>query len=318
MEVEDLRLFTEVVVHGGISEAARHNHMPQQTLSRHIISLERELGGSLFERSTPIVLTPIGKVVLRRAYEIVSSAEGMKAEISRVTSVTNGTVRVRRYETDSFFHLLSRVVEALQQSCANIKLEFVAKNDTDPDLVRSGAIDIGFVRQIAGSREDAAACPGAVDGEMVAVPLRSNSFPLVFGVPEGHPLLRIPTPTLSDVAAFSVAIPSFASRGAIPEAVSSLFERKGLPFRVEMVYAQTMLEYYAASDCSSVCLFNERYSVASLASQRKKYVAVSVADDTYTVSSSAIYRADNQNPALVVLLGKLVAADKVLFEESVC
>lgn len=102
MEVEDLRLFTEVVVHGGISEAARHNHMPQQTLSRHIISLERELGGSLFERSTPIVLTPIGKVVLRRAYEIVSSAEGMKAEISRVASVTNGTVRVRRYETDSF------------------------------------------------------------------------------------------------------------------------------------------------------------------------------------------------------------------------
>ena len=160
--------------------------------------------------------------------------------------------------------------------------------------------------------------PGAVDGEMVAVPLRSNSFPLVFGVPEGHPLLRIPTPTLSDVAAFPIAIPSFASRGAIPEAVSSLFERKGLPFRVEMVYAQTMLEYYAAADCSSVCLFNERYSVASLASQRKKYVAVSVADDTYTVSSSAIYRTDNQNPALVVLLGELVAADKVLFEESVC
>lgn len=321
MNIEDIRLFTEVVVHQGISEAARRNHMTQQTLSRRIIGLEREVGHTLFERTTPITLTPVGRVVLRHAHEMLGVFYEMQSDVARVAQVAEGVVKVRRYQTDSFFHLLSRIVESLQEAHANIAFEFVSQNQDDVELVRSGAVDIGFVRHITGLAENSSessvpAHPRTAD--LTFVPLRSNAFTLVFGVPEGHPLLRVPEPTLADVASFRIAVPSFASQGAMPVAVEHLFKRKGLPVRVDMVYSQTMLEYYAGADPRSVCLFNERYSVESLASQRKHYVAVRPADDTYIVGASAVYAAKNTNPALQPVLQELDAADEVLAREALC
>lgn len=318
MNLEDIRLFTEVVVHQGISEAARRNHMTQQTLSRRIIGLEHEVGHALFDRTTPITLTPVGRVVLRHAHEMLGVLCEMQSEVARVAQVAEGVVRVRRYQTDSFFHLLSRVVESLRASHANIAFEFVGQNQDDADLVRSGAVDIGFVRHITGMSEKPSAPGEAADSDLVFVPLQSNAFSLVFGVPEGHPLLRVPDPTLADVASFRIAIPSFASRGAMPVAIEELFRRKALPLRIDMVYSQTMLEYYAGADSRSVCLFNERYSVDSLASQRKHYVAVRPSDDTYIVGASAVYASANANPVLPAVLQELGAADEILTREDLC
>lgn len=320
MNIEDIRLFTEVVVHQGISEAARRNHMSQQTLSRRIIGLEREVGHALFERTTPISLTPVGRVVLRHAHELLGVLCEMQAEVARVAQGSEALVKVRRYQTDSFFHLLSRIVEVLRQTHPNIVFEFVSQNQDDVDLVRSGAVDVGFVRWIAGLSEDSAESSSAMASEdgLTFVPLRSNAFTLVFGVPEGHPLLHMPAPTLADVASFRIAVPSFASKGAMPVAVERLFKRKGLPMRIDMVYSQTMLEYYAGADPRSVCLFNERYSVESLQSQRKHYVAVRPAEDTYIVGAAAVYRAENPNEALSAVLGELASADEALAREVLC
>lgn len=224
---------------------------------------------------------------------------------------------IRRYQTDSFFHLLARVMEAVQEKGSNIKFELVEKNEDDVGLVRSGQVDIGFVRCILGTEDSLVSlCPP--DGDLVSALMRSNAYPLVFGVPEGHPLLHMAAPTLEDVSAFPVAVPSFASQGAMPMAVGELFRRKGLPLRIDMVYARTMLEYYADLDPRDVCLFNERYSVDSLLSQRRRYVGVRPADDNYVVNTLAIYLHDNGNPALPDVLNELLAADDELSREGLC
>ena len=92
MNIEDIRLFTEVVVHQGISEAARRNHMTQQTLSRRIIGLEREVGHTLFERTTPITLTPVGRVVLRHAHEMLGVFYEMQSDVARTQCSMTGVL----------------------------------------------------------------------------------------------------------------------------------------------------------------------------------------------------------------------------------
>ncbi len=73
MDTESIRLFTEVIAHGGISEAARRNNLSQQTLSRRIIVLEEEVGAALLERGQHIRPTAAGKAFLDYAYEVMRS-----------------------------------------------------------------------------------------------------------------------------------------------------------------------------------------------------------------------------------------------------
>ncbi len=357
MDLEDVRLFTEVVRYESISAAARRNSMTQQTLSRRIIALEREAGQSLLVRSTPLAPTPAGRIFLRYAYELLGVEDEMRKSLKAIGSLPTLSVKVRRYETDSFFHILARLSESLGRLHPNIEFELVPDNQGDCDLVRDGRLDIGFVRDIYGASEvtsevtseaiseatseasDVAsglsgpAGTPAVSGtsgvgsyrpfarfvsEFELAVLASNSFPFFFGVPEGHPVLRLEAPTLADIGAFRIAIPSFASKGAIPEAVSALLERKGIQPRIDIVYSTTMLEYYAGAAPTSVCLFNERYSPESLASQHKHYVAVAPSDDEYTVSAAAVYLASNNNPALPCVLEELRAADEDSLRKSLC
>lgn len=319
MDLEDVRLFTEVVRYESISQAARRNSMTQQTLSRRIIALEREVGQSLLVRSTPLAPTPAGRIFLRYAYELIGVEDEMRKGLKAIGSLPTLSVKVRRYETDSFFHILARLSESLGRLHPNIEFELVPDNQGDCDLVRDGKLDIGFVRDIYGSSEAGTYQPFArFGGEFEKLVLASNSFPFVVGVPEGHPVLRLDAPTLADIGAFRIAIPSFASKGAIPEAVSALLERKGIQPRIDIVYSQTMLEYYAGAAPTSVCLFNERYSTESLASQHKHYVAVAPCDDEYTVSAAALYLASNDNPALSCVLDELQAADEDSLRKSLC
>ena len=332
MDLEDVRLFTEVVRYESISAAARRNSMTQQTLSRRIIALEREAGQSLLVRSTPLAPTPAGRIFLRYAYELLGVEDEMRKSLKAIGSLPTLSVKVRRYETDSFFHILARLSESLGRLHPNIEFELVPDNQGDCDLVRDGRLDIGFVRDIYGASEVVSGAPGVAGAtgqgsyrpftrftsEFELAVLASNSFPFFFGVPEGHPVLRLEAPTLADIGAFRIAIPSFASKGAIPEAVSALLERKGIQPRIDIVYSTTMLEYYAGAAPTSVCLFNERYSPESLASQHKHYEAVAPSDDEYTVSAAAVYLASNDNPALPCVLEELRAADEDSLRKSLC
>ncbi|MEG0505345.1 MAG: LysR family transcriptional regulator, partial [Raoultibacter sp.] len=242
MNIEDIKEFTDVVAYSSISEAARRNHLSQQTLSRRIINLEKELGQRIFDRSTTLTLTPVGKVFLRYAHEILSITQEMQAEVDAIASSTQSVITVKRYPTDSFFRVLAGAIESMQEFCPNVKFEFTSKNQDDRELVIEGLIDIGFSREIVFE----GASPCIEDDEIACMPLVSNSFPLIFGVPENHPILHIANPTLSDIASFKIAIPSFANKGALPNAVRDLFQKKQLPLRIDMVYSQSMLEYYAA------------------------------------------------------------------------
>ena len=84
MELKVLRSFIAVVEEGGVSAAAIERRVSQPALSRQIADLEDELGVTLFirgNRAREIELTGEGRLMYRRAREIVELADRAKAEV---------------------------------------------------------------------------------------------------------------------------------------------------------------------------------------------------------------------------------------------
>lgn len=308
MDIESIRLFTEVVARGGISEAARRNNLSQQTLSRRIIVLENEVGARLFERGQRVEPTAAGKAFLDYAYEVMALTSKMRDAVRRANHCRTGRLRLKRYATDSFFLIISRAMEELSATRPEVRVEVVDKNEDDVLLVLDGLIDLGFERVIVREGEG---MPTALDG-LVRVPLQSNVFPLTLGVVEGHPLLANPFPTLADVAAFRVATPSFASNGAIPCAMRDLFSREGLGLRIDMVLCQSLREYYSHADADSVVVFNESFQPETASTKLRRYVALTLADGPFLVGARALYSPVNGNPALPAAIDAILVADREL------
>lgn len=93
MDIKQLRLFSAVADLGGFSRAAVVLSIAQPALSRHIKALETDLGVQLLYRNgRGIVLTEAGKLLERRAKDILESAARAKSEIAALQSSPRGSV----------------------------------------------------------------------------------------------------------------------------------------------------------------------------------------------------------------------------------
>ena len=82
MEIRQLRSFIAVADTLNFSAAADSLFMTQSALSRQIIALEKELGMSLFKRSTrKVELTEAGQILRRSAKDIISRWEKIEPEL---------------------------------------------------------------------------------------------------------------------------------------------------------------------------------------------------------------------------------------------
>jgi LysR family transcriptional activator of glutamate synthase operon len=82
MEIRQIEYFLSVVETGSFSAAADKHYISQSSLSKVIISLEKELGVSLFDRSKRNVsLTEAGKAFLEHARKIDMANKAMVADL---------------------------------------------------------------------------------------------------------------------------------------------------------------------------------------------------------------------------------------------
>ncbi len=94
-DLNDLNFFAAVVMHGGMSPAARALGLPKSRISRRVAALETQLGVRLVERSTRrFKVTEVGQDVYRHARAAMSEAEAIEEVVSRLKAEPQGLVRI--------------------------------------------------------------------------------------------------------------------------------------------------------------------------------------------------------------------------------
>lgn len=141
-----LQSFAAVAEHGSLSAAARATGASQPTLSRHIATLEAELGARLFDRTAEgLTLTATGSEICTSVFDMDAAAKKIDLITSGRSQEIAGTVRITASETFAAY-TLPPILTKLRQDEPRIAIELVASNDTHNLLRREADIAIRMYR----------------------------------------------------------------------------------------------------------------------------------------------------------------------------
>lgn len=146
MELRVLRYFLAVVREGSITAAADALHVTQPTLSRQLAKLEGELGVRLYDRTTHgIELTPEGRLLVRRAEELVELADKTADEVRHQSAELSGTVCVGTGEL-SAEKTLYRLMRDFRRAHPRVTFDvYSATSDTIAERMQRGLTDVGIL-----------------------------------------------------------------------------------------------------------------------------------------------------------------------------
>ncbi|MBE9373674.1 LysR family transcriptional regulator [Saccharopolyspora sp. HNM0983] len=188
MEIRWVEAFLAVAEELHFGRAAARLRMAQSPLSQTIRRLERELGTTLFDRSTrSVALTPAGHAFLPHAYRVFEELELGRQATRASDGVVYGTVSIG-FSGALNHHTLSPLTRAVRQRFPGVTLALTGRVMTREGVeqVERGSLDIAFV----GLPID----PSPVRTRLVA------SEPLGVVLPVDHPLAGEPDIDLADLA----------------------------------------------------------------------------------------------------------------------
>lgn len=136
---------------GSFSKAARRLSVTQPSLSQYIINIENQLGTQLFDRSTsPIRLTAAGQAYVRTAAQIKALEENLHNEISDMSDLRTGSLRIGSTifrascmlprSITEFCHRYSGVNVSVMEAGSQQLLEYVLSGEIDL-IVGAGNFD---------------------------------------------------------------------------------------------------------------------------------------------------------------------------------
>ncbi|MFB7245872.1 LysR family transcriptional regulator [Streptomyces populi] len=95
MDLRQMEVVVTVAEAGGFTAAAQRLHVVQSAVSSTVLALERELGTSLFDRTTHrVFLTPAGEVFVPAARAALRAAEQARAAVDLVRGKLRGRVTI--------------------------------------------------------------------------------------------------------------------------------------------------------------------------------------------------------------------------------
>ncbi|MFG3037304.1 MULTISPECIES: LysR family transcriptional regulator [unclassified Streptomyces] len=174
MELRQLRYFVAVADEGGFGRAAERLGIVQSAVSQQVRRLERQLGVTLFERSTRRVrLSGAGERLLPEARGVLAAAERARRVAADLASGAEGVLRLGtvRGPGDRIYRLLDEL--AASAPGLHVRPRRLPPAER-PAAVRAGELDAALVRGLTAS-------PG-----LELLPVWTD--PLYVALPEDHPL----------------------------------------------------------------------------------------------------------------------------------
>lgn len=177
MELKTLKSFVAVAKLQSFSAAAKSLHTVQPAISRHIASLEQELGVQLFVRSSrEVLITPAGKRLLSEAEALLASAEHAKENVIKTHQGDMGqlTIGYLGGATLSFF---PQLIRQYSQRYPGVDINLIDMTVSQQlSAFEQQQIDIGFSRAI----------PERLQDEFSSLDIYQDS--LIAVLPDHHPL----------------------------------------------------------------------------------------------------------------------------------
>jgi DNA-binding transcriptional LysR family regulator len=149
-----LRAFAAVARHGSFSRAAEALLLSQPAISRHVASLERELGATLVERRwRRITLTPAGDVVADHALRADALLSQAERRVRALAEGVAGNLSLAASGTPANY-LLPALIARFHVTHPAVTIETeVGTSAEAAEAVRSHRAEIGFVGGMAAAPE---------------------------------------------------------------------------------------------------------------------------------------------------------------------
>ncbi len=174
MEIRQLQYFVTVAEELHFGRAAERLHIVQSTVSQQVRRLERELGVTLFERtSRTVTLSPAGRRLLPRARAVLAAGDALTAEARSLAAPLGDTLVLGT--GSSLGSRLDLFLDAVAAHGPDLKVRFSnLDRDARIEQVRTGRLDGAFLRGVT-------TVPG-----LRLLPLWEDR--LVAALPAAHPL----------------------------------------------------------------------------------------------------------------------------------
>lgn len=203
----DNHLYFDVVTrHGSIRKAAEALRIASSALNRRMLDLEEEAGTPLFERLPRGVRpTAAGELLLGYIRRSLKELRKLEAQIDQLHGQLRGTVRIAVAESVTP-SLLPDAIALYQRSHRGVSFHVIVDG---PELLLDALLQDSVDLILTHERPDRAG----------VTLLAQAAHPLCAFVSPEHPLNRVKNVTLSECAAFPLALPdhTLAARALIDE-----------------------------------------------------------------------------------------------------
>lgn len=220
MDLANLNAFIAIAETGSFSLAGERLHLTQPAVSKRIASLEQQLRVRLFDRlGREIGLTEAGRALLPRAYQIL----GVLDDTRRALTNLNGEISGRLTLATSHhigLHRLPPLLRTFTRTHPQVALDIqFLDSEVAYEEVLHGRAELAVITLAPETRE----------------PMRAKAIwndPLDFVAAPEHPLARLDSVTLADVARHPAVFPG--GNTFTHHIVRRLFEREGLTPNIGM------------------------------------------------------------------------------------
>ena len=147
MNIDFYRNYIEIVDKGTLSAAARELHVAQSALSNQLKQFEEEYKTQLLIRSSrQMELTDAGRILYKRAKDIIALVDASYKEIDACIEGSQGILRlgVTQAYPDNY---VNNLLVGFQRENPEVKFEIREEDSREVlELLKAGVIEIGFTR----------------------------------------------------------------------------------------------------------------------------------------------------------------------------
>jgi LysR family transcriptional regulator, low CO2-responsive transcriptional regulator len=212
MDFDQLETFLEVARHASFSRAAEKRFRTQPAISSQIRGLEEEVGAKLFDRSGgKVSLTAAGKAFQKYVEETLDARKAMLVSIAEMERIPRGEIIVGANE-GTCLHILPYVFADFKKQYPDVSVNI---KRADYGKILESIID------------------NSVDFGVISLPVNDNRLTvvlihrdeLIVIAPLQHPLGKMKSASVADVAKFPLVVPK---AGHTRDAIEQLFHERRL------------------------------------------------------------------------------------------